>query len=129
MQKRSPEEGEICNQMEAAPARSTGNMMATVESMLGHNAPPSAIEALRAQLAEDSAPLIARRDELLDAAARVPNEIADEEMAGRVGDFVKQVMACMKVAETARTSSKEPYRQGGQAVDGFFKTALLEPLD
>lgn len=103
--------------------------MSAAAATIGHNSPPSPIEELRAQLAEDTAKLIARKDELLASAGRAPEIILDDETAGKVGDLIKLIMAAQKAAETARTSAKEPHLEAGRAVDGFYKSALLDPLD
>jgi hypothetical protein len=96
---------------------------------IGGNFPPSPIEALRLQLAEDASRLFARRDELLASAARAPEVVSDDETAGKVGDLIKLLTTAMKSAETARVGAKEPYLEAGRAVDGFYKTAILEPLE
>ena len=73
----------------------------------GHNAPPTDAEALRASLAEDHADILRRRDELAAAAARAPTSVTDEETAGKVADFAKQLAACTKDAEGRRIKAKE----------------------
>lgn len=98
-------------------------------ALQGHNNPPSPIEMLQQQLAEAETPLIARKHQLLDSAARAPEIITDDETAGKVGDLIKLITAAIKAAETARTSAKEPHLEAGRAVDGFYKTMLLDPLD
>lgn len=95
---------------------------------LGHNSPPSDIELLRDRLAEESAALIARRDQLLAGVKRAPQTVADEETCGKIADLVKLCTACFKNAEAARTASKEPHLESCRAVDGFFKQ-VTEPLD
>lgn len=95
---------------------------------IGGNNPPSPIEALRAELAENSGKLIARRDELLSGVERAPAEIADEEICGKVADLVKMIMACHKASEAARVAAKEPYLEAGRAVDGFYR-AITDPLE
>ena len=96
---------------------------------IGHNAPvlPTP-EELRAGLEMDNETLIARKDELLEAFERTPETIEDDEVAGRVQDFVKQIDACRKNASAGRVAAKEPYLDGGRTVDGFFK-AITEPLE
>lgn len=89
---------------------------------LGHNQPDLAV-ALR----EDHADLIRRRDELHDAVGRVPETIEDEETAGRVADFIKQIQAAIKNANAKRVDTKEPFLEGGRLVDGFFK-GITDPL-
>lgn len=92
------------------------------------NNPPADANPLRDRLAEDSAALLARRDELLDGATRVPATIGDDETAGKVADFIKLTTACMKNAEATRVARKEPFLESGRIVDAFYK-AVTDPLD
>lgn len=94
-----------------------------------HNNPPADLltgDALREKLLAEHAALLERRDELLAAAERVP-PITDDDVAGKVSDYIKQLTALTKTAETHRTSTKEPYLEGGRNVDGFFKT-ITDPV-
>lgn len=84
---------------------------------LGHNLPP-----LKERLAADYQSLIARANELGEAATRAPETIGDDETLGKVGDLVKLIAACIKAADAARVNEKEPFLVGGRQVDGFFKT-------
>ena len=96
---------------------------------LHHNNPPPDLlvgDALRNRLADESAALIRRRDDLLAAEARLP-VIDSEDVARKVSDFVKQIAAAAKAADGARVAAKEPYLDGGRVVDGFFK-AISDPL-
>jgi hypothetical protein len=95
-----------------------------------HNNPPADLlvgDALREKLRDESYELIQRRDHLLDAATRMP-EITDDDIAGKVSDYVKQLTALVKASETHRTGAKEPYLEGGRNVDGFFK-AITDPVE
>ena len=99
-----------------------------------HNRPPIR-EVLRERtddiptsLAVEGAGLIARRDELLAAAGRVPTAIADDDVAGKVADQVKQIAAAIKEADGRRIADKEPVLNGGRLIDGFYKK-ITEPLD
>lgn len=102
-------------------------MNAAVAAAIGDNNPPD-LPPVTARLTEDHAALLARRDELLAGMARVPDEVADEDTAGRVADFAKQIAAAIKNADTARIAEKEPFLDGGRQVDGFFKK-VTDPLD
>lgn len=93
---------------------------------IGDNRPPET-PPIRDRLAEDYDTLTKRRDELLAAADRAPAVIEDEDTAGKVTDFVKQLAAAHKAAETHRVGEKEFFLDGGRQVDGFFKT-ITEPL-
>lgn len=83
---------------------------------------------LREYLADTNTKLIGRRDELIAASARIPDAIEDEGTAQNVSDFIRQCSACTKAADVARVGAKEPYLEGGRAVDGFFKL-ISDPLD
>ena len=103
--------------------------MSLAEDLRGHNAPPPDLltgDALRAKLQADHDALLKRRDELLAAEARIP-AIDNEDAARKVSDFIKQITAAAKSADTARVGAKEPYLEGGRGVDGFFK-AISDPL-
>ena len=96
---------------------------------IGDNFPPVDLpsgEVLRSTLVELNADLARRRDELLEAAERVP-PITSEEIARDVGDYIKQLTAAMKAAESIRVQHKEPYLAAGSIVDGYFK-GISEPL-
>ena len=56
---------------------------------------------------------------------RAPETIEDAETAGRVSDFLKQLIAHERSAESARTEEKAPYFLRGKWVDGFFKGAAV----
>lgn len=95
-----------------------------------HNNPPADLlvgDALREKLRDENYELIERRDQLLDAATRMP-PITDDDVAGKVSDYVKQLTALVKASETQRTGAKEPYLEGGRNVDGFFK-AITDPVE
>lgn len=100
---------------------------APTAALLGDNKPPSE-HPLRERLERTHGELLARKDELLAAASRAPTEIEDDETAGKVTDFIKQLAAATKNANAARVAEKEPYLEGGRQVDGFFK-AITDPLE
>ncbi len=88
---------------------------------------PTAAEMLRQNLAEKHLDLVARTDQLIAATDRAPAEIADEDTARKISDFIKQLMAAHKNAEAARVAEKEPHLEAGRVVDGWFKR-LTDPL-
>jgi hypothetical protein len=94
---------------------------------VGGNNPPTQAEILREQLEIEAEALMKRRDELLAAAERVPALIDNDELAGRVGDFVKQLTGAHKAAETARVAAKEPYLEETRVVDSLFRQ-ITDPL-
>lgn len=98
------------------------NQIATI----GDNQPPRAA-ALQDELSARHLQLAARRDELLEAMKRAPEKVTDDETAGRVGDFIKQIMACHKNAEATRVAEKEPHLESCRVVDGWFKK-ITDPL-
>lgn len=91
------------------------------QAPLGHNNPPDDAAILRDLLAQEAAEITKRRDDLLAALDRLPASCADDDQAGRLGDFVKQITACSKAAEAMRVGRKEPFLAQGRVVDGFFK--------
>ena len=94
---------------------------------IGDNMPPPNVDPLRDRLAETHAALLKRRDELLAGAERAPAEVGDEDTAGRIADFIKQLAACIKNADIHRVAEKEVYLAGGRTVDGWFKK-VSDPL-
>lgn len=87
----------------------------------GDNNPPSDMEILQAALTEKHGKVLDGAAKLIEAASRIPEEIADEDTAGKASDFIKLVTGCRKNVETIRVSEKEPYLKMGRLVDGFFK--------
>lgn len=98
-------------------------MADALETLLGDNRPPPDLltgDMLREKLRDENMALLKRRDELLAGVDRIP-EITNDEIAGRVGDFIKQLAALAKAADGKRIDAKEPFLEGGRTVDGFFK--------
>jgi hypothetical protein len=93
---------------------------------IGHNI-GNPIETLQAELKQDNARLIERRDELIESFERMPATCESEEAAQQMGDFSKQIHAAQKEAEKKRVGDKEPHLEAGRAVDGFFKS-ITDPL-
>lgn len=89
---------------------------------------PPAIDLLRDGLAERHGDLMTRAGELIVAADRAPATVQDDETAGKTGDFIKQLTACIKNAEAARVVEKEPHMAAGRAVDAWFKNGIIDPL-
>lgn len=89
---------------------------------------PDAATAIRENLMEKHAEIMKRVTDLLEAAKRAPEKIESDEVAGRMGDFSKQLAACLKNTEAARVAEKEPHLAAGRTVDGWFKN-LADPLD
>lgn len=84
-------------------------------------------ELIRDEMATKHGRLIDRKEELLSGAARIP-DITDDEISGRVADFIKQLTSFVKIADTTREAEKAPYLEGGRSVDGYFKS-LTGPIE
>lgn len=65
--------------------------------------------------------LIARTDNI----TAVEDDDAEEQVTQAIADM----LAAHKDAESHRTAEKAPYIAGGKAVDGYFKTKILTPLE
>lgn len=103
--------------------------MSAVADFRHNNPPPDLLlgDALLERLREENTDLLERADKLLGAAGRMP-AIDNDDVAGKVIDYISQLSALNKAAEAKRTGAKEPYLEGGRAVDGFFKT-ITEPVN
>lgn len=95
---------------------------------IGHNNPPTDAETLQQSLREKHDPLLTGAQKLIEAAARIPDVIEDDETAGKAGDYIKLVTGSKKSLEAERVSEKEPYLSLGRVVDGFFKR-VTDSLD
>ena len=93
--------------------------------MQGHN---SGAFVNQEELEIRHADLIARAKDLTAAIERMPAEIADDETAGKVADFTKQMSGCIKKIDDTRKGEKEPYLEAGRVVDGWFKS-LSAPVE
>lgn len=91
---------------------------------LGHNRPPTPLEALAASLRERHAAAFSRTEELAAAATRVPATFEDEATVKKASAFIAQIKAVTKALEDARKAEKQPYLEAGQTVDATFKTEL-----
>lgn len=88
---------------------------------IGHNNPPSDATLLVERLETSAADIINRASDLYAASARIPDTIPDEETAGRVAAFVKQITIAEKSTEDRRKAEKSVYDELGKAVQDFFK--------
>lgn len=98
-----------------------------------HNQPrPMTPEEVTAYLAELTADLRSRRDEILAGAARFHaayNAIPDDDVQGKAADFAGgkgAIAAFLKVAEARRVEQKQPFDRAAQAVQGFFTTLVAD---
>lgn len=85
---------------------------------MGHNKPPIA-----ELLAEETRPLKARLDELVETAGLM--EITDDDSAGRATALVKMIKDHAADIEKARKARKEPNIQEGRAIDGHFGAMVV----
>jgi len=97
-----------------------------VQAGMGHNEPPFDANPIGDRLSEQYAELVERKDQLTEALDRVPEDLDTDDAVGKAGDFVRQLQACTKKAETFRVSEKEPYLSGGKAVDAWFNAIKTE---
>lgn len=106
---------------------------------IGDNNPPSELEHLPAVLSERYQQQLEHAAALVVDSQDVPPQIADEETAGLVADYVKQVTDSFKAIEALRVAEKAPHLAAERAVDGYFKPVTdalnaakrkaLKPLD
>lgn len=108
-------------------------MNAISQPGIGHNRPPvvdfyrDANALLPDYLVTDNVAITKRCDELMAAYGRAPAVIENDEIAGKTADFIRQIAACVKVAEDKRKADKEPTIEAGKLIDTFFsgvKTTL-----
>lgn len=85
---------------------------------IGGNNPP-----ISEVLADTQKALIARIEPLADRANALPRKIDSDETLGKVGDLVVDARKLISDLDRARKVEKQPYLDGGRAVDAFFKTA------
>ena len=97
---------------------------------IGHNNPPlDEMIVLEFEEAIDAKPgLRTRINELIDKGGKLPN-CTDEDMAGRLGDFVKMVGNAHALVDAERETIKAPYLAATRALDGKangYKSQLTE---
>lgn len=105
-------------------------MNAEAVAEIGDNLPPDAdVDPLLDRLREDHADLLTRRDELLGGIARAPDEIPDEETAGKMADFVQvQLATFLKGSKVVHENEKAPFLSAGRTVDSFWH-ALIDDIE
>lgn len=104
-------------------------------TMMGHNNPPTdeqllaeQLQGLEQRLIAEAKELIKRQEELLGAVARAPVAIDDDVVAGKMGDFIKQLRDCKTKLDSMREEKKKPFAVLSNSVQAFFK-GYIEPLD
>lgn len=83
---------------------------------------------LAALLPERHADLLARRDALLAAMARVPDPLDTPDAVERARKFAGLLKAARGAADTTRKDDKQPFIAAGKRVEAFFKS-VIAPLD
>jgi hypothetical protein len=103
---------------------------------LSNRPAPLTAQEVTEWLADSSAALTARRDEILAGyqrfSANFPDGIDSEETQKRAVDFAgaRGIMGVyLKECETARTLEKKPFLDGGRAVERFYKDRLMDPVE
>jgi hypothetical protein len=85
---------------------------------------------IHAWLDFDLEPLRARREELLAASARwlaAHDAIDNDDAQGEAAENRRMISALLKAAEDRRKERKEPFLEGGRAVDAWFNGTKLAP--
>lgn len=88
---------------------------------IGGNNPPSDADVFEQKMREQYPETFSFAERLLKASDRIPTQVDDDDTAGKVSDFIKQVKSAQKSLDAARVEEKEVYVRGGRMVDGMFK--------
>jgi len=86
---------------------------------IGHNAPPPELSPGEKALAAQ-AELLARVEPIAERANKLPKAINSEEDLETITPVVVDAKSLSSDIEKARKAEKEPYLEGGRAVDGAF---------
>lgn len=97
-------------------------------SITQSNSPPDDARRVTDQLARDYAEMLLAKDNLLEAARLQPAKISSKEDLGSVSRVIVNIRDAAARAEATRVMEKEPFLRSGQAVDGFFKVDVQDPL-
>lgn len=97
---------------------------------IGHNSQfaiprPEDIPAL---LNAEYGEIVTRKAALVEAGENLPLECGNEETAANLTDYVSQCTALVKKATDAHKAGKDPYLNGGRAVDGWLN-GIKEPVE
>ena len=77
-------------------------------------------DAIRSTLADANAPLLRRRDDLLAAYARAPEQLETDEDVDRARRFAGQLDEAIRETRKARLSDGRPFRDASATVKSFF---------
>lgn len=97
--------------------------MNAITPTIGDNSGLRKGEDLDFHLETSYAELKSRAAALIDAESRMP-EIDTPAADEKATEFVKQIQACVKALDLARTGEKEPYDTAGDRIHAFFRGAM-----
>lgn len=92
------------------------------------------LEQIADNLAEKHGDLVKRTDALLASAGRIPTvvdpktgkaNITDAETSKRLADLINMFTKLITKADNIRDEEKDPYWEGGKAVDGWFSNKII----
>lgn len=92
------------------------------------------LEQIADNLAEKHGDLVKRTDVLLASAGRIPTtvdpktgkeNITDAETSKRLADLIAMFTKLITKADNIRDEEKDPYWEGGKAVDGWFSNKII----
>ncbi|WP_191061047.1 hypothetical protein [Geminicoccus harenae] len=101
--------------------------MATAAAQMGHNSGIDA-ESVIGRLDQDYGDVLTRARDLVEAAGRVPAELDDLTHAKAVDFVAKQIRPHIKRVADIHKAEKQPYLDGGRAVD-TWKNGLTADLE
>ena len=101
--------------------------MAQAEQQIGHNQGPVSLDPFEERIKVAFREVEDRINELEVGLQRVPNVI-DNDNAGDVSDFFKQVKTAMKDAEKIRKELKQPLDEKGKKVQSYHQSIIV-PAD
>lgn len=95
---------------------------------IGHNNPPDEMQILKDKLVERNREAIETARGLVEKADAYTGEITNDQEAGVVSDYIKEINTSRKRMDDTRTVEKKPFLDSGRTVDGFFN-AEIQSLD
>lgn len=93
-----------------------------IQSVIGHNNPPSEAEMLQAQLAQRQAVILSNTGSLLESVSRAPQACDSDETAEKITTLIKLITTNAKALEGARIAEKAPFLSSERVIDNFFKS-------
>lgn len=85
---------------------------------------PLAVQ-IKENLAEKHGDVAARSAALAGMIDRAPTSVDNEDDANKISEAIRQCTAFVKMATEIRIKEKEPYLEGGRAVDGYFQNLVV----